>query len=45
MMPKQPKDSRKRRKSQPLDKPNPAMVALNATVIAALISAVAQFLK
>jgi hypothetical protein len=45
MMPKQPKNSRKRRKSQPLDKPNPAMLAFWATVIAALISAVAQFLK
>jgi hypothetical protein len=44
-MPIRKKHSKKRRKSQPLRQPNPAMLAFWATVIAALISALAHFLK
>jgi hypothetical protein len=44
-MPTQPKHSKKRRKSQPLRQPNPALLAFWATVIAAIIGALAQFFK
>jgi hypothetical protein len=44
-MRKHHKRSRKRRKPQVPRQPNPAMLAFWATVIAALISALAQFLK
>jgi hypothetical protein len=44
LLPQHQKASRKRRKPQ-LPRPNPATLAFWATVIAALIGAVAQILK